>query len=482
MCLQLLIVYQLSQHTSEEPAAAADIVRHHHRRIPSHNETNTRQRNSKVQADGSFNEIPVYYKDETLEYSTIACVGDNFQSDAHMYRSCQFRHFCFDTEEKEFVIIQAPQERSWLSSLNSSSLYTTAVDTNISVSLGGVNLKWGEEPFEKLRWFPKVRQTPIAGYYQLPEDHVWIPYHSMAGFNAGHLVWDDFMPMYSLLSMFGLDRDRTPLLTRYVLKNRPMWATCDWNDDMKTKCKNLMPKFLPLMNVDPNTFSTTEDFRFQPTTAQRSKYVCASYGAAGIGMLNDHGKKTHGWQPRDYETTHNMGRGASLYNFRNYMLNNLRISTSPLALKPPFSILFSVNSSQSWVRNLSFEQQIEAAEKQFSSNETRIHAHVLKTLSLTKQVELTSKSAIFVTSAGGGAVTATFLPRGATLIIYYQHDGSRVHNTRTYGPARLDWDLFNHASYLKVHWLPVKDMNTLGGLEILTRLIRNELDAIERGG
>lgn len=495
VCLQLVVIYLLSQHTSTtnrpEPAAArlASSSSSNNRIQSSRNETTIRQRTYPA-SGGSFNGIPIYYKEEPLEYSTISCVGENFQSDAHMYRSCQFRHFCFDIEEKEFVITQSPQEQAWLSSFNSSSLITSAVDTNISVSLGGVNLKWGKDPFEQLKWFPRILRSdePITdGYYQLPDDYVWVPYHSMAGFNIGHLVWDDGLPIYTLLSMFGLENNKTPLLMRYVLKQGPLWATCDWNDDMKTKCNNLIrSKFLPLMGVvDGSTFSTTEDFRFQPSTV-KSKYVCARYGAAGIGMLSDHGQKTHGWQPRDYETTHNVGRGGALYAFRNFMTNNLLGSSTtapPLSSEPPFHILFSVKSSESGARNLSFEQQIQALETNFSSNNetTQIHAHVLKTLSLKEQVELTSKTAIFVTSAGGGAVTATFLPRGASLIIYYQSDGSRVHMKKTGGPARLDWDLFNHASYLKVHWLPVKDMNTPQGLEILVDLIRNELHALSRG-
>jgi hypothetical protein len=234
------------------------------------------------------------------------------------------------------------------------------------------------------------------------------------------------------------------------------------------------------MGIEPRTFSTTQDFRLE-TPNKQSKYVCARYGAAGMGMLTDHATKTHGWEPRDYKTTHNVGRGAAFYNFRNFMMNNLKISTAPLSPEPPFHITFSANSSQSTARSLHFQQQIQAVEESFFRNETQIHVHSMRTLTLKDQLTLASKSAIFVTSAGGGAVTATFLPRGASLIIYYQSDGSRVNNKRTFKPARLDWDYFNHLSYIRVHWLPFKDMNTPQGIETFTRLIRNELDAIARG-
>jgi hypothetical protein len=243
-------------------------------------------------ADGSFNGIPIIYKDQPMEYSTVSCVGENYQPDTFLYRSCQFRHsFCFDVEDKEFVIVQSPQERSWLAQhTQPGSLIGTAVNTNISVALGGLNAKWGLKDYSQLEWFPRVLEKPVDGYYQLPDNYVWVPYHSMAGFNAGHLVWDDFLAIHTLLTMFGLVGDDSlalqPLLTRYVLKTAPLWATCDYTDILKSKCKNIMPKFLPLMGVDSSTFSTTEDFRLETNNAQhKSKYVCSRYGAAGIGML-----------------------------------------------------------------------------------------------------------------------------------------------------------------------------------------------------
>lgn len=487
--LQLVVVYLLSKHTTVGDQANVPLQskpRPLNRQKAHHVAAAVNDTDARTSVDGSFNGIPIQYKDGPLEYSTVACVGDNYQSDAWLYRSCQFQHFCFSTQENEFVIVQSPQEQTWLKRhAHSDSLIGTSVNTNISLSLGGLNAKWGVAAFTKLKWFPRVLREPIVGYYQLPDYYVWVPFHSMAGFNAGHLVWDDWLGIHTLLTMFGLiddsdSRNLQPFLTRYVLKEDPLWATCDFNDEMKNKCSKLMPRFLPLMGVDPSTFSTTNDFRFETNNNKRSKYVCSSFGAAGIGMLTDHATKTHGWEPRDYKTTHNVGRGASLYRFRNFMMGNMGISTAPLSRTPPFHITFSVKSSQSQVRNLAFEKQIQAVENGFARNETEVHAHVLKSLPLQEQVELASKSAVFVTSSGGGAVTATFLPRGATLIIYYQGDGSRVNNKRTYKPARLDWDLFNHCSYIKTHWLPVKDMDTPKGLEIFTQLIRNELDAIAR--
>ena len=106
--------------------------------------------------------------------------------------------------------------------------------------------------------------------------------------NAGHLSASNI-----LLEMFGMldETQMTPLLTRYVLKDKALWATCDVHDENKKKCAHLFNKFLPAFHVDPSTFSTTEDFRFQPKQQPHSKYVCARHGAAGLAMLTDHGVK-----------------------------------------------------------------------------------------------------------------------------------------------------------------------------------------------
>jgi hypothetical protein len=81
----------------------------------------------------------------------------------------------------------------------------------------------------------------------------------------------------------------------------------------------------------------------------------------------------------------------------------------------------------------------------------------------------------------GGAMTATFLPRGASLILFCPEKGGFdffLFNL-TGGPSFLDWDLFNNAGHLRTHWLPIGSMNTQQGLDAFEQLIRHEIDVIE---
>jgi hypothetical protein len=69
------------------------------------------------------------------------------------------------------------------------------------------------------------------------------------------------------------------------------------------------------------------------------------------------------------------------------------------------------------------------------------------------------------------------------MILYYQESGGFdfASFNVTGGPAYLDWDLFNNAAYLRVHWLPIETMDTPGGLESLMYLIRHEMDVAGTG-
>jgi len=83
-----------------------------------------------------------------------------------------------------------------------------------------------------------------------------------------------------------------------------------------------------------------------------------------------------------------------------------------------------------------------------------VENHVFARYSIEEQIQMASRSAAFVSYCGGGAITGSFLPRGASLQLYYGEDSGIEHNKKTGLPARLDWDFFNNCAYLHVTWLP----------------------------
>lgn len=448
--------------------------------------------------DGYFNGFPVYARqhpsnndDNDPIHSTVHCVGENFHDDSWTQRSCHFSMLCFDLDYQDFVIFQSRNDEVLHKFLHarpamdaSTAMFKTASETT-GVMLGGLNLKWSIETKKKpsstsFKWFPRIlNATEGMRYYELPSNAVMIPYHSLSAKNPGHLVWDDFLPIFTLLTMFQLqNRDILPL--RMLFKEK-LWASCEASDENEHACQKMTKKFWPLMggsNYKYNITTTNQvHFVLNKQSTRHSKYVCAPRGAAGLGPLTDHGtKKLHGWIRDDYKITHNHGRGAMLYEFRNFMLSNIGLPITTVNPNPPYKIVFSLSSSDIPARNLDFEKQMATLQHDFP--EAKIEAYSMKDLSVKEQVKLASETSIFITMCGGGAVTGMFLPKGASVILYYLEHGGVEYGVLTHLPAQLDWDLFNNLSHLRVHWMPTQTMDQRVDLRALTLLVRHELEMI----
>lgn len=362
--------------------------------------------------DGFFNRLPIYHKEYKEGFHSNAhCVGENFQRDAWKFRSCQFQNLCFDVEDREFVLFQSEEQIMLEKALSHEKLdlFWAASNMNTTVSVGGLNPKWGKE-HKDLEWYPKLR--PIedlerqGGYYMLSDDKILIPWHSMAGFNPGHLVWDDFLPLYTLLSIFDLT-EKDMVLIRYDLKKLAMWASCQrqW-----IKCRPILKKFLPLIGVELEQTSTQNDTTLEiASDKKKSKYVCASNGAAGLGMLTDHGTKLHGWVKKDYEYAYNIGRGGTMFQFRNWMVDKLLGSTNKKRNinEPPYRIVISNGSSDKPSRKVYFHDHAKFLKKKLGSKyNLDVREVELAKLSMKEQVELASEASIFISMCGGGAVTS----------------------------------------------------------------------------
>jgi hypothetical protein len=163
----------------------------------------------------------------------------------------------------------------------------TEHEKHYGLAIGSINGKWGLVDVQLLKWFPTVRWGPVPttsqshtgselydyDVYTLPPSVVMIPFHSLSAENPGHLVWDDLLPMYTLLEMFGFlknNKDNNEpnngynnnnaddtndwidlLPIRYVLpgRERGLWAGCDWLDSKKKNCHSMLAKFGTLMGT-----------------------------------------------------------------------------------------------------------------------------------------------------------------------------------------------------------------------------------------
>lgn len=442
--------------------------------------------------DGSFNGAPIYLKQEDNIESHVHCVGDNYERDGWKHRSCLYRFICFNTLSNDFVLFQSKTEAKLADLVERKpfiKLSDAASRENTTVSIGGINLKWGAAPgqgIDRLEWQPKI--LPVREklkYYMLPEEIVWAPLHSLNGANPGHLVWDDFLPVYTLLDMFDL-LDHHPLLLRYVLQDggRGLWAGCDVREEREKECDQMLHKFIPMMWGPDPVLRYTSSMKSKLVRSDESVHlVCAKHGVAGIGGINDHGtSKAHGWAPEDYKEVHNHGRGGDLFRFRNYVMRNMGYPIETLhVVKPtgPHRIIFSLGSSSIKIRDVDFASQIRKIKEEVPN--VSVEALQFSKMTLREQLDAASSASIMVSVCGGAAVTGMFLPKGASLVLYYVENGGVKDNRRTHTPALLDFDLFNNLSHLRVQWMPLRTRNTDFDTNVLVELVKQEIAMIESG-
>ena len=181
----------------------------------------------------------------------------------------------------------------------------------------------------------------------------------------------------------------------------------------------------------------------------------------------------------DYKITQNYGRGGLFFKFRTFAMRNMGLADLQRSTSP-YHIVFSESSSQVTNRNLDFREPVRVLKQYLNTAEVDVKIYVFKDYSLKEQLEIAGKATIFVTGCGGGAVTAMFLPRGSTVIVYYNEVGGRFQNKALYTPARLDWDLFINLGYLKVHWVPSGTLNNIEDTAALVELVKHELDGIRK--
>jgi hypothetical protein len=402
----------------------------------------------------------MYYTDKAVR-SEVRCIGDNFQKTAWYYRSCLFRDMCYDLHTNEFVIYT---DQTWL---QRNDMHVSSSPFNKTVAGGGQPAAWfliaarGE-------FSPTIRTAHVEGYYQLTPDVVWLPYFPQAACNPGHLVWDTFLPLYILMEVFDI-RDLQPLLFQM---SHP--AESVYREQLDSHmCPETLEKFLPLMGVFNLSKVSNETFVDVSFVGERkSNLICSPVSATGVGMYTDHGLNQHGQKMSDYQRPHNVGRALLLRRFREFALRNAQIPDIGIGANKTFTVTFSVSSSGAPERTTGFSQQIKAVREAFATDElmdVSIKAVLLRELTLPEQISLCTQSAVFVTTGGGGTVTATFLPKGATLIIFYherEKDGMTI---------KMDWDLWNHYADIKVHWLPLKSMDKSEDLQILVDILKHDM-------
>ena len=70
--------------------------------------------------------------------------------------------------------------------------------------------------------------------------------------------------------------------------------------------------------------------------------------------------------------------------------------------------------------------------------------------------------------AGGGTITGTFLPKGASIMLYAAKE------------KPLDWDFWSNFAQVRAHWFPVERMHDKEYLGALNETVESQLGYLDR--
>lgn len=284
----------------------------------------------------------------------------------------------------------------------------------------------------------------------------------------GHLVWDDFLGLYTLLDIFDQTDDNL-MLTHMIRK-----ATGDFEGDAPPPDFDVLTKFMPLFTdrkYDIQTLEGNYSLKLKEKDGRDKErfIICADNGLIGSGVHADHGHDHwHGHSKRDFKNPHNKGRGGLFRRYRQWMMEHIGIDPRTPVQRDPYLIIVSEKSTRKKARkNVTFDNQVKLLKKHVGGR-AMIKQVQLSTLSLTEQVELLSRTAVFISATGGGTVTGTFLPKGASIVLY--------HAKR----KPLDWDFWNNFGQVRAHWFPVEQMHDDEFMNSLVETVENQLDYLDR--
>jgi hypothetical protein len=478
-----------------------------------------------------WNGMHLSYKEPPtpLPISSVHCVGDNFlPSSAWIYRSCHYQWICYSSEREHFFLTAGKEQRQLESSLqkwnHKYARISSTMNSNFTLlSAIGQTPWWARK--HQYAWQPKITEMDIddeassslslSSYLELPIHVRWIPIMVQPQFmlmtaasttntntntNPLLLLMEVLLPIYNLAHMFESNKEENIV-----------WGITLLNQDDNVcppGCLRILQRTLQLLFGDKARLISLNDIKQNhpnPNGNYNSTPICAHHGYAGIGMLTDHGlvrRTKKGQGAGSPPTSRNVGRGPLLYDFTRFCLSQAGV----IPVVPSNKSSDAQNKKETFLVTVAIVAPPPAGEG--STEKTQQRLLLLESLVRTLQPATTlnsdllwtiqpwrymggvekaylqqvARSSVWICEAAGDAAwLALFLPRGATLILLYDDDdhdqGQSANNVQGGKKKQVERhfksDLWNHLSYLKVHWLSFQHLvaTTNGKPSIILDLI-----------
>ena len=283
------------------------------------------------------------------------------------------------------------------------------------------------------------------------------PRHS---FNFGHLLWDDFASLFSLLHLFGIgDYHRVRAVPFFVERRSgdPLYQCSPHNMAKWNQCVRMYRKFYPLLlgiqtDCSGDILRTGNWLRGNhsigkwPHAPQRDCSAAHANDLAPLGadyvLLPEVLAGTGATGKAACQEECGIGTGPARWELQRFFLVHLfgDLRARRMRQEPPrgyVTFALPVGSSRPGEQHW-FEEEIRRARARYG-NDT-VKAVDVATLSMADQASLAHDSAVYLTNHGGGSATTIFLQRGASAFLFWQG-------------RKRDHGLYESTEYFQTIWV-----------------------------
>ena len=356
-------------------------------------------------------------------HSSRRMIGDDDSPNdgGWLRRTFYFKGLCYQRSTLEWIYYRSPEER----------------DSGFEPS----SLRFAASSMSHPSWAPPQPIVPRIIDGPIPSDVYWEDHHAMYAIyqgwhaaNVAHVIWDEFMPLYYMMYLFDVVTHDIQPLRMNTPPGHGWWDTmCHTETGSRPKCRQFYASMTHLLTPSSRIVDMEAFFG-----KAGDRHVCFPRLLAGMGSMTDHclDVTMHGRKPGPHVC--NEGRAAMLWQYRNWLLE--AAGGDPTLVPCRHNILVGSNSFKRHIDN--WDEVAEAVRERLGLPVRRID---WAQLSIDEQLILASNTTLYLAMCGGSASPAMFMPRGGTMIIWCSD-------------YKLDWNLYNHMSHLRVIYFPVRDV------------------------
>ena len=339
-------------------------------------------------ADG----YPLFSSPAKPQYSYFYCIGGRGRENSQGDRSCRWQNLCYRPADNQWLFYQDPATKGEMPILLDHGVIVSEFPKQF------LNLRSMGNPPDAQYWAPTQVYSAIPEGAMVPRrvaerPDVHLLYHPHYPSNIGHVLGDDFFPLFNLqLSFNMLSNDNQLLMVRscddIFLPGAPKKAAA---------CHKFMAMLTPGMTDRPYLAATQPDLRERLGVKADAELVCFENVLTGNG-------------PWGFQQS--LGKSPSWWQYHAFYLSNMGVPYNHTPKKHRITVSIK-DGKRSLYNN---QEMVEHLKKTFPSYE--VDAIELYQLGGWKQ-ELTYllDTTVLITPCGGVSMSSMFLPHGSAMIV-----------------------------------------------------------------